>query len=226
MLRALIALVFTALTALATAAPVVNVLEGRVVGVTDGDTVTVLDSNKVQYKIRLAGIDAPEKDQPFGRRSKQSLSNAVMSKHVRVDWSKQDQWNRLIGKVWVTPVSHLCASNAEPCPKTLDVGRAQLTVGLAWHFKKYEREQSEEDRLAYAFDEREARARKAGLWSEPDPTAPWDWRSGTAGGPIKKATSSGICHAPGSASYSSVKKFTKFPTLDACLASGGRLPKK
>lgn len=105
------------MTALATAAPVVNVLEGRVVGVTDGDTVTVLDSNKVQYKIRLAGIDAPEKDQPFGRRSKQSLSNAVMSKHVRVDWSKQDQWNRLIGKVWVTPVSHLCASNAEPCPR-------------------------------------------------------------------------------------------------------------
>ena len=122
-------------------------------------------------------------------------------------------------------MSHPCASTGEPCPKTLDVGRAQLTVGLAWHFKKYEREQSEEDRLAYAFDEQEARARKAGLWNEPDPTPPWDWRHGNLGGPTKKPTKSGICHAPGTASYSSVKNFTQFPTLDACLASGGRLPK-
>ena len=66
MTRALFALLLTALTSLATAAPAPNVLEARVVGVTDGDTVTVLDANKVQHKVRLAGIDAPEKDQPFG----------------------------------------------------------------------------------------------------------------------------------------------------------------
>jgi len=226
MTRTLPALVLFALTSLATAAPAPNVLEARVVGVADGDTVTVLDSNKVQHKIRLAGIDAPEKDQPFGQRSKQSLSNAVMGKPVRVEWKKQDRYGRLVGKVWVTPVSHPCASKGEPCPKTLDVGRAQLTVGLAWHYKEYQNEQSEEDRLAYAFDEHEARVRKAGLWSEPDPTAPWAWRHGTAGGPIKKATKSGICHAPGTPGYSSTKEFTKYPTLEACLASGGRLPKK
>jgi endonuclease YncB( thermonuclease family) len=225
MTRALPALVLLALTALAAAAPVVHVLEGRVVGVADGDTVTVLDGNKVQHKIRLAGIDAPEKDQPFGQRSKQSLSNAVIGKPVRVEWSKQDRYGRLVGKVWVTPASHPCASAGEPCPKTLDVGRAQLTVGLAWHFKRYENEQSEEDRLAYAFDEQEARVRKAGLWSDPDPTAPWDYRHGTAGGSVKKATSSGICHAPGTSGYSQTKKFTEYPTLEACLASGGRLPK-
>ena len=75
-------------------------------------------------------------------------------------------------------------------------------------------------------DEYEARVRKAGLWSEPDPTPPSDWRHGDLGGPTKKATSSGICHVPGSPSYSSVKKFTQYPTLEACLASGGRLPKK
>ena len=103
---------------------------------------------------------------------------------------------------------------------------AQLTVGLAWHYKEYEKEQSPEDRQRYAFAEQEARARKAGLWSEPDPTPPWDWRHGTAGGPIKKATSSGICHEPGTPGYSATKKFTKYPTLEACLASGGRLPKQ
>ena len=61
-------------------------LEARVVGVTDGDTVTVLDSQQGPVQVRLAGIDAPEKDQPFGSRSKQSLSNAVMGKPVRVEW--------------------------------------------------------------------------------------------------------------------------------------------
>ena len=101
-----------------------------------------------------------------------------MGKHVRVEWSKQDRYGRLVGKVWVTPVSHPCASKGEPCPKTLDVNLAQLTVGLAWHYKEYEKEQSEEDRHRYAFAEQEARARKAGLWSEPDPTPPWDWRHG------------------------------------------------
>ena len=204
--------------------PVANALEGTVVGVTDGDTVTVLDANKVQYKIRLAGIDAPEKDQPFGQRSKQSLSNAVMGKHVRVEWSKQDRYGRLVGKVWVTPVSHPCTSKGEPCPKTLDVGRAQLTVGLAWHFKKYEREQSEEDRLAYAFDEQEARARKAGLWSEPDPTPPWDWRTAP---PPADQESHVKRHLPRTRNRELFvgEEVHPVPTLDACLASGGRLPK-
>jgi len=225
MTRILLAFVLLALTALATAAPAPNLLEARVVGVTDGDTITVLDNNKVQYKIRLAGIDAPEKDQPFGSRAKQSLSNAVMGKDVRIEWSKQDRYGRLVGKVWVTPPEIRCDARIAACPKTLDVNLAQLTVGLAWHYKEFEKEQSEEDRHRYAFAEQEARARKAGLWTEPDPTPPSDWRYGNFGGPTKKATKSGICHAPGTASYSSVKNFTTFPTLDACLASGGRLPK-
>ena len=63
-------------------------------------------------------------------------------------------------------------------PKTLDAGLAQLTVGVAWHYKQYAGEQSEEDRERYSFAEVEARARKAGLWRERDPVAPWDWRRG------------------------------------------------
>ena len=75
------------------------------VGVADGDTVTVLDADKVQHKIRLAGIDAPEKSQPFGNRSKQNLSDLVFGKYVRVDWDKRDRYGRIVGKVWVQPVS-------------------------------------------------------------------------------------------------------------------------
>ena len=74
-------------------------IEGRVVA--DGDTITVIDDNKVQHKIRLAGIDAPEKKQPFGQRSKQSLSDLVFDKAVTVETNKRDKYRREVGKVLV-----------------------------------------------------------------------------------------------------------------------------
>jgi endonuclease YncB( thermonuclease family) len=150
--------------------------EARVVGVADGDTITVLDANNVQHRIRLAGIDAPEKGQPFAERSKQSLRRMVMGRLARIEWDEQDRYGRLVGKAWVTPAGINCTR--EPCPKTLDAGRAQITVGLAWHYLG--RHQGEEDSLAYEFDETEARARRVGLWSEADPIAPWDWRHALA----------------------------------------------
>jgi len=224
MLRLFIPLLATTLALSAHAAT--QSFDGRVVGVADGDTVTVLDSNNIQHKIRVAGIDAPEKGQPFGERSKQSLSRAVLGKDVRIEWDKQDRYGRMVGKVWVTPPEVTCKQ--PPCPKTLDAGLAQLTVGLAWHFKKYANEQAEEDRLRYAFAEDEARARKAGLWSAPNPIPPWEWRHGGAaytGGMVRKSKNN-ICHAPGSSTYASVKNFTAYPTVEACLASGGRLPRQ
>lgn len=153
--------------------------EARVVGVADGDTITVLDANNAQHRIRLSGIDAPERGQPFSGRSKQSLRRMVMGRLVRIEWDEMDRYGRFVGKVWVTPAGINCTQ--EPCPKTLDAGRAQLTVGLAWHYLG--KQQGEEDRLAYEFDETEARARRVGLWSEPDPIAPWDWRHRLAEGP-------------------------------------------
>jgi endonuclease YncB( thermonuclease family) len=177
------------LTALASIAPRLaagedNHFEARVVGVADGDTVTVVDSRNVQHQIRLAGIDAPEKGQPFGDRSRQTLSRTVMGKPVRVEWSRQDHHGRLVGRVWVSSPDMACARTGAPdCPKNLDVNRAQLSVGLAWHDQEYEKEQSREDSAAYAFEENEARARRAGLWSEPDPVAPWDWRHRTGSEP-------------------------------------------
>jgi hypothetical protein len=76
-------------------------LFGRVVGVSDGDTVTVLDATKAPHKVRLAGIDAPEKGQPFGQRAKENLSRLVFGKDVRVAWHKKDRYGRLVGTVWV-----------------------------------------------------------------------------------------------------------------------------
>ena len=96
---------------------------GNVVGVADGDTITVLDADKVQHKIRLTGIDAPEKKQPFGNRSKQNLSDMVFNKAVTVETDKLDRYRRELGKVLVGgkdvnlecwrafKTDHLCALN-------------------------------------------------------------------------------------------------------------------
>jgi endonuclease YncB( thermonuclease family) len=145
-------------------------LLGRVVGVSDGDTITVLDASNAQHKIRLAGIDAPEKAQPFGQRSKESLSRLVFQKEVEIAWSKRDRYGRILGKVMVQ------SPDCRTCPKTLDAGQAQISVGMAWWYRKYAMEQSPEDRGRYEFEEREAKARRVGLWQDPDPIAPWDWR--------------------------------------------------
>jgi endonuclease YncB( thermonuclease family) len=144
---------------------------GKVVAVADGDTITVL-RDKEQVKIRLAGIDAPEKAQAFGNVAKQRMSDIVFGKEVRVDDRKRDKYGRTIGRVWVA----LAECQASDCPKTLDAGMALLTMGLAWHYKKYEKEQPEEEREQYSFAETEARGKKVGLWSDAEPVPPWEWR--------------------------------------------------
>lgn len=149
---------------------------GVVVGVADGDTVTVLDAGKNQHKVRVAGIDAPEKAQPFGQRAKERMSALVFGKEVRLVGDKLDRYGRTIAKVWVSP------PDCQRCPKTLDAGLGVLTSGLAWHYKKYQNEQSAEDRERYAFAENEARSKRAGLWSEADPVPPWDWRKSRRSG--------------------------------------------
>jgi endonuclease YncB( thermonuclease family) len=135
--------------------------EGRVVGVQDGDTITVLDSSDANHKIRLQGIDAPEKGQAFGTRSGQNLSEAVFNKIVTIQWSKHDRYGRILGKVLLN---------------SRDVCLDQVTAGMAWHYKYYQDEQAPEDRELYAADEIAARAGKIGLWIDPNPVPPWDFR--------------------------------------------------
>ena len=138
-----------------------DTLYGRVVGVADGDTVTVLDSDQRQHKIRLMGIDAPEKKQAYGSRSKQSLSDLVFDRQVQVEYTKQDKYGRTVGKIMVNGV---------------DANLGQIKAGMAWHYKQYQKEQSPADRAAYANAESKALTDKRGLWQDAAPTPPWDWR--------------------------------------------------
>ena len=156
--------------------PVLADVTGVVVGVSDGDTVTVLDAGKTQHKVRVAGIDAPEKAQPFGQRAKERMSTLVFGNDVRLEGDKRDRYGRTVAKVWVSP------PDCQRCPKTLDAGLAVLTSGLAWHYKKYQNEQSPEDRERYAYAEDEARSRQAGLWTEANPVPPWEWRKSRRSG--------------------------------------------
>ncbi len=164
--RCLLAAAF-ALTSLAAHAD----FTGKVVAVADGDTITVLHDTE-QVKIRLAGIDAPEKAQAFGNVAKQRMSDLVFEKEVRIDDRKKDKYERTVGRVWVAPAECL----ASDCPKTLDAGMALLTMGLAWHYKKYATEQPEVEREQYSFAETEARGKRVGLWRDAEPVPPWEWR--------------------------------------------------
>jgi endonuclease YncB( thermonuclease family) len=111
-----------------------DILEGRVVRVTDGDTIVVLDKSNQQHKIRLAGIDAPESKQPYGQASRKHLAELVAGKSVAVEWAKHDKYGRIVGKVMVASPD-ACPDARSECPKTLDACLAQITSGLAWHFK-------------------------------------------------------------------------------------------
>jgi len=138
-----------------------SILQGKVVGVADGDTITVLDANNTQHKIRLQGIDAPEKAQAFGQKSKQSLHRLVHSKQVTIEFQKKDKYGRTVGKV---------ALNG------LDVCLEQIKLGMAWHYKQYESEQPKEERETYAQSELAARSMAVGIWKDKNPTPPWEFR--------------------------------------------------
>jgi endonuclease YncB( thermonuclease family) len=139
-----------------------TVLTGKVVGIVDGDTIDVLDSNRNTHRVRLAGIDAPEARQAFGARSTQNLTALVRESAVRVEWYKLDDWQRLVGKV---------------LKNDQDICLEQVRAGFAWHFKRYEDEQSEEDRRIYDAAEKEARSAKKGLWKDLVPIEPWLYRN-------------------------------------------------
>jgi len=138
-----------------------EILLGKVVKVADGDTITVLDANKTQHKIRLRGIDAPESKQAFGAVSKKSLSSMVAGQVVAVHWDKEDKYSRKLGKVMLGD---------------MDCNLEQLKRGMAWHYKKYQRDQPREERQQHDAAEQAARVARVGLWSDVDPIPPWDYR--------------------------------------------------
>ena len=127
----------------------------RVVGVHDGDTLTGLNDNKEQFKVRLDAIDAPELGQPFGQASKRALSEKVFGKDVVVVVKTRDKYGRSVGHVLIDG---------------RDVNLEMLEEGMAWHYKKYDKNV----RLSRA--EEEARTAGRGLWQDRNPVPPWDWR--------------------------------------------------
>lgn len=130
-------------------------LTGKVVGIADGDTLTVLVDRK-PVKVRLEGIDAPERSQAFGARSREKLSELVFGKTVRVVTYGTDRYGRTLGVVFIDGEN---------------VNAKMIESGLAWHYKRYSSD-AELDRL-----ERDARREKRGLWSDPAPVEPWNWRA-------------------------------------------------
>lgn len=130
-------------------------LLGVVVSIADGDTLTVLDETHRQTKVRLAEIDAPERGQPYGTQSKQSLSEVCFKQPVRVQVVSVDRYGRTVGRVH-------CAGT--------DANAEQLRRGMAWVYDRYAK-----DRSLYRLQD-EARASGLGLWGGPAPTPPWEWR--------------------------------------------------
>ena len=139
-------------------------IQGRVVKVADGDTITILDAARVQHKIRLNAIDAPEKAQAFGQKSKEYLSALVFGKDVTVRWKSKDKYGRVLGTVFVG---------------TTDVNLQMVQAGFAHHYKRFDRSP------AYAAAEADARQNRRGLWSDPNPIPPEDYRHrGTSAAPL------------------------------------------
>ncbi len=136
-------------------------LRGRVVRVADGDTITVLDSANTQHKIRFQGIDAPEKAQAFGKVSRTYLSGMVAGRDVRVTYKERDRYDRILGTVYVDDK---------------DVNLEMIKAGLAWHYSFYDQT------AAYAAAEKEARAAKRGLWRDPNPIEPHEFRKAKRSG--------------------------------------------
>lgn len=156
-------------------------LFGRVVGVTDGDTVTVLDGQNRQHEVRLSAIDSPETSchqkrpsasddacvehgQPFGKAAKRSLSDLVYGRDVKVVLQRGESYGRAIGTIWVVG--------------GVNANLEQVRRGMAWHYKRYAaKEQTPADYDAFDQAENSARRGRVGLWSSAgNAVAPWEYR--------------------------------------------------
>jgi micrococcal nuclease len=188
---------------------------GKVVGVADGDTITVLH-DRTPEKIRLHGVDAPEKAQPFGEKSKQLTSGLVFGKEVRVEVVTRDKYGRTVARVYTL--------NPPAC-----LEEELVKAGLAWWYRKYDPKNAKLAKL-----EEEARKARRGLWADASPTPPWEWRhSGAKGAPAAPTapaagatyhgnSKSKTLHAPGCRDYDCKACTAGFKTVDEARKAGYR----
>ncbi|WP_437230224.1 thermonuclease family protein [Planctomicrobium sp. SH661] len=135
--------------------PVVQRVEtGKVVGVTDGDTVRILIGTE-EVKVRLEGIDAPESKQAFGTKAKQHLSDLIFDKEIELRVTGTDRYGRTIGKIFVGET---------------DVNLQMIRDGMAWHYTQFNAEE------AFAVAQAEAKEAGRGLWADPAAVPPWEYR--------------------------------------------------
>lgn len=142
--------------------PAGGIVQGELVAVADGDSFTLRAADGRNWQVRIAAIDAPERRQPWSDVARQRLRQRLQGREVRVQAGKFDPYGRIVGNVFVTDE---------------DVGLAQVSDGLAWHFRRYEREQEPAARVRYSGAEASARQSRRGLWRDPDPLPPWVFRS-------------------------------------------------
>lgn len=153
----LITFMASILCAVSTNAPAQSeTVTGRCVGVHDGDSMTVLTAGNVQLKVRLEGIDAPELKQPFSQQSKEALSVLVFGKEVTLQVTGTDRYKRTLAVVLVAGVN-----------VNLDLVRQ----GLAWRYDKYNKD------AALLNAQNAAKGAKRGMWADPVPVQPWEWRA-------------------------------------------------
>jgi micrococcal nuclease len=131
----------------------------RVIGISDGDTITVLTAENRQVKVRLYGIDAPETGQDFGSRAKQAASELAFGNKVTIRFRDTDRYGRTVAEVIL--------------PDGRSMNREMVRRGMAWWYRQYAPRDTELARL-----EAQAKAEKMGLWSQPNPIPPWNWRKG------------------------------------------------
>lgn len=137
-------------------------LSGRIIRIADGDTLTLLDSDKQPHKIRLLGIDAPEQNQEFGQKAKANLSAQAFEQAARADCRVRDSDQ---GEVCVVRVAGK------------DLGLEQVRAGFAWWYREEAKEQSPQEHTDYAQAEFMAKIHRYGLWNSKNPTPPWAWRA-------------------------------------------------
>ena len=140
----------------------------KVQRVVDGDTVHVIDKAGKKFKVRLTGIDAPEKNQPYGLASTYKLTEILINKLVLLKSKPNngkpytiDRYKRVLAKIILDG---------------RDINLSQVLRGYAWHFKRYQKQQSPSDRELYSEAEIDAKKNELGLWGEKNPIAPWKWR--------------------------------------------------
>lgn len=177
-------------------------LTGRVVGIADGDTVTVLVDKKT-YRIRLASIDAPEKQQAFYTVSKSGLADFIFNREVTISWDEYDRYQRIVGTIFLGDQN---------------INEAMVRSGFAWWFRRYDENAETLKRL-----EAEARTSERGLWAEQYPVPPWLFRRGIRPSQaVVKKSKSGVCHIYGTKHFSRLRAFRPFENIKDCLNAGGR----